>query len=221
MRVVAYVPLKLNNERLPSKNTKSFTNGKPLLTYILDTLSSCEGINDRYVYCSDPSVKKFLPDNFRYLTRDTSLDQSDTRINEVMTSFMRDVDADVYVLAHATAPFISRKSIEIGIEKVGSGLYDSAFSVQGLQEFLWLDNKPVNYDPASIPRTQDLKPYFYETTGLYIYNKKILELQGRRIGDKPYLIEVSKIEAIDINEPIDFNIADAVFNSIRKNSNDC
>jgi CMP-N-acetylneuraminic acid synthetase len=220
MRVVAYVPLKLNNERLPSKNTKSFTNGKPLLTYILDTLSSCEGINDRYVYCSDPSVKKFLPDNFRYLTRDTSLDRSDTRINEVMTSFMRDVDADVYVLAHATAPFISRKSIEIGVEKVASGLYDSAFSVQSLQEFLWLDNKPVNYDPALIPRTQDLVPFFYETTGLYIYSKKILELQGRRIGVKPYLIEVSKIEAIDINEPIDFNIADAVFNSIQRKSTD-
>lgn len=35
---VAFVPLKLNNERLPGKNTKPFTNGKPLITYILSTL---------------------------------------------------------------------------------------------------------------------------------------------------------------------------------------
>lgn len=215
MKVVAYVPLKLSNERLPSKNTKSFTNGRPLLTYMLDTLSSCEGIDDRYVYCSDSSVESFLPDNFNYLTRDVSLDRSETRINEVMTAFMNDVDADIYILAHATAPFIGRASIELGLEKVKSGLYDSAFTVQKVQEFMWVNGRPLNYDPTSIPRTQDLVPYFFETTGLYIYKKTLLESQGRRVGDKPYLIEVSKIEAVDINESIDFVIADAIFNSIR------
>ena len=30
MKVTAFVPMKLNNERLPGKNTKAFTNGKPL-----------------------------------------------------------------------------------------------------------------------------------------------------------------------------------------------
>ena len=29
-KVTAVVPMKLNNRRLPQKNTKSFTNGKPL-----------------------------------------------------------------------------------------------------------------------------------------------------------------------------------------------
>lgn len=32
-KVVAFVPMKLNNERLPGKNTKAFKGGKPLLTY--------------------------------------------------------------------------------------------------------------------------------------------------------------------------------------------
>lgn len=38
MKIVAIVPMKLNNTRLPQKNTKSFTNGKPLCYYILNTL---------------------------------------------------------------------------------------------------------------------------------------------------------------------------------------
>ena len=38
MKIIAIVPMKLNNRRLPQKNTKSFTNGKPLCHYILSTL---------------------------------------------------------------------------------------------------------------------------------------------------------------------------------------
>ena len=36
-KIVAFVPVKLNNERLPGKNTKSFDGGKPLIEYILGT----------------------------------------------------------------------------------------------------------------------------------------------------------------------------------------
>jgi len=35
MKTVAVVPMKLNNSRLPNKNIKEFTNGKPLCHYIL------------------------------------------------------------------------------------------------------------------------------------------------------------------------------------------
>ena len=45
-KVTAVVPMKLNNRRLPQKNTKSFTNGKPLCYYILSTLLKIDGIDD-------------------------------------------------------------------------------------------------------------------------------------------------------------------------------
>lgn len=59
-KVVAFVPMKLNNERLPGKNTKAFKGGKPLLTYILDTLTKVEGIDETYVYCSNEEVKSIF-----------------------------------------------------------------------------------------------------------------------------------------------------------------
>ena len=40
MKIVAIVPMKLNNSRLPQKNTKCFSNGRPLCYYILATLLS-------------------------------------------------------------------------------------------------------------------------------------------------------------------------------------
>ncbi|MDR0604519.1 MAG: acylneuraminate cytidylyltransferase family protein [Bacteroidales bacterium] len=217
MKIVAFVPLKLNNERLSDKNIKSFDNGKPLMTYILETLRKIRIINEVFVFCSQDSIRKYLPPGVTYLTRSETLDSSTTKINEVIESFVNKVDADIYILAHATAPFLSKKSIIQGIDAVLSKQYDSAFSVQKLQEFLWDTKGPINYDLTNIPRTQDLPLIYSETTGLYIFTEKLLKEHKRRIGFNPYMIEVSKIEAIDINTYEDFFVANAVYNEINKN----
>lgn len=210
-KVVAFVPLKLNNERLPGKNTKKFSDGKPLVECILSTLKKVNNIDEIYVYCSDARIQDYLPEGVNYLTRSPQLDLSSTKINEVLSAFASDRPADIYVLAHATAPFIKAESIETGVQKVLSGEHDSALTVHKMQEFMWRDGKPMNYELSAIPRTQDLDPIFVETTGLYIYTEQLINQRNARIGDSPYLVEVSKIESIDINEPVDFEIANAVY----------
>lgn len=212
MKVTAVVPMKLNNRRLPQKNTKCFTNGKPLCYYILSTLLTVDEIDEVYVYCSNPEIQGFIPEGVKYLKRSESLDQDSTKINEVLSAFAYDVPSDVYVLSHATAPFISAQSIKTGIEGVLHNGYDSAFSAKKLQEFIWKDGKPFNYELSNIPRTQDLPAMFSETCGLYIYTREIIQNLGRRIGNNPLIIEISEIESIDIDEPEDFVIADAVYN---------
>ena len=213
-RTVAFVPLKLNNERLPNKNTKQLSDGTPLLSLILNTLKQIENVDDVYVYCSDESVIKYLPKGVKFLQRSTELDLSTTKINEVLGSFARDIKADIYVLAHATAPFLKKESIQNGVNKVQSGDHDSALTVHKMQEFVWKDGWPMNYDLAAVPRTQDLDSLFIETTGLYIYTHDLITQRNARIGDRPYLVEVSSIESLDINNPIDFDIADAVYTHI-------
>lgn len=213
MKTVAFVPIKLNNERLPGKNIKPFTNGKPLVHYIFQTLMSVKEIDEIYVYCSSEEIVKYVPSGVIFLKRDPYLDLSTTSFNEVLTTFAEKVDADVYILTHATAPFISADSFKKGIQAVKSGNYDSALSVEKMQEFMWKNNKPFNYDPVRIPRTQDLELFFIETCGMYIYTKAVITEKHRRIGDNPYLVEVDKVESTDINNPEDFLLADAIFNS--------
>ncbi|WP_252228860.1 MULTISPECIES: acylneuraminate cytidylyltransferase family protein [unclassified Clostridium] len=213
MKIVAFVPIKMNNERLPGKNIKKFKGGRPLISYILDTLKSVEKIDDIYVFCSDENICNYLPKGVKFLKRDRYLDLSSTSFNEVLASFANTVESDIYILTHATAPFITKQSFNKGIDAVISGKYDSALTVQKMQEFLWKDKKPFNYDVNDIPRTQDLEPLYTETCGMYIYNRNLIIDENRRIGYRPFLIEVSKIEACDINEPIDFTIANAIYQS--------
>ena len=212
MKTVAFVPIKLNSERLPMKNIKSFTNGKPLIFYILKTLQQVPLIDDIYVYCSDVAIKEYIPYGINFLLRDKYYDLSTTKFNKVLKSFAELIDADTYVLAHATAPFISSKSISLGIQKVNCEEYDSALSVCSLQEFIWKDGKPFNYNLNDIPRTQDLEPLLIETCGFYIYSRNLIINKEKRIGDNPFFIHVSQIEACDINTEEDFYLADALYN---------
>ncbi len=214
MKTVAIVPMKLNNRRLPQKNTKCFTNGKPLCHYILSTLLKIDQIDEVYVYCSNPDIKEYIPDGVKYLRRSENLDLDTTKMNEVLQSFANDVYADVYVMTHTTAPFVSEKSIKKGIDAVLNNGYDSAFAAKKLQDFLWKDGQPFNYDLANIPRTQDLDPLYEETSGFYIYKRNVMTDLNRRIGNNPYIVEIGEIESIDIDEPEDFEIADAVYNHL-------
>lgn len=220
MKIVAVVPMKLNNRRLPQKNTKAFTNGKPLCHYILSTLLKIKSIDEIYVYCSNPDIKEFIPEGVRYLKRSSSLDQDTTKMNEILKAFAEEVPADIYVMTHTTAPFISAESIEKGLRAVISGVYDSSFAAKKLQDFLWKDGAPFNYQLSNIPRTQDLPVLYEETSGFYIYKKRIIIESNRRIGETPYIVEVGEIESVDIDEKEDFVIADAIYNYLNKDQCD-
>lgn len=215
-KIVAVVPMKLNNVRLPQKNTKSFTNGKPLCMYILETLIQMDEIAEIYVYCSNPDIQKFLPKGVKYLQRSEKLDTDSTKMNEVLLSFADEVSADIYVMCHTTAPFVKAKTIRKGLNAVMLGEYDSSFAAKKIQDFLWKDGKPLNYDLDNIPRTQDLPTIFMETSGFYIYQAKIIKQLYRRIGNKPFIVEVGEVEGIDIDESEDFLVADAIYNYLNK-----
>lgn len=221
MKIVAVVPMKLNNTRLPQKNTKEFTNGRPLCYYILKTLLKIDRIDEVYVYCSNERIRDYIPDGVKYLKRSQSLDTDTATMNEVLKAFAQDIAADIYVMTHTTAPFISADSIEKGLEAVLSGMNDSAFAAKKLQDFLWKKGRPFNYSLENIPRTQDLEPLYQETSGFYIYEQYVINEMGRRIGQSPFIVEVNEIEAVDIDEKEDFEIADAIFNHMfRKCEND-
>ena len=70
----------------------------------------------------------------------------------------------------------------------------------------------MNFDAANVPRSQDLPPIYRETSGVYVFTREVFETCHRRIGRKPYIKEVSFKEAVDINNPEDFRLAEAMVN---------
>jgi len=207
--VVAFIPMKMTNERLPGKNDKLIGGDTPLYHLITSALLKTESVDEVFIYCSEPALSD-LPKGVTYMQRPRDLDLPTTSIAEIMDSFAADVPSDIYLMAHATAPFLSPESLDRIVRAVLHEGHDSALAVSILQDFLWKSGKPFNYDMTHIPRTQDLEQLLSETTGAYAYTADVLS-RGRRVGDNPAPIPVSKLEAIDINDEEDWVIADAIY----------
>ncbi len=211
MKIVAVMPIKLKSERCPGKNIRNLGE-KPLLAYELESLSRVGPLDSINVFCSSEDVIPYLPDGVTFIKRDPSLDLPTSNFNQIFSAFMEEVDADIYVYAHATAPFIKTETMKECIEAVASGEHDSAFCAQVIQTFLWQDGKPLNFDASNLPRTQDLKPIYRETSGIYVFTKETYLKYRRRIGVKPFIKCVSYKEAVDIDNPEDFELAEALLN---------
>jgi len=209
MKTALFIPIKLNNQRLPGKNLMDL-NGKPLCNYIFETSSKIDLIDDKYVYCSDERIIPYIPSGIQFLKRDSYLDGGEVKGTEIIEHFLRDVKADIYVLTHVTQPFTLARSIEIALRKVISEGYDSAFSVVELQDYCWYQGKPLNYSMDNLVTTQNLEPVYMETGAFFIFKREVFESTGRRIGNNPYMHIVNQFEQIDIDTAEDFALAEAV-----------
>ena len=213
MKVVAFVPIRLNSKRVVGKNLK-LLGGKPMMCYLLETLMQVKQIDEVYVYCSSDEVLPYLPAGVKLLKRDTALDSDTALGEEIYSAFVRDVQADVYMLAHTTSPFIKAATISNAIDEVLQGRHDSAFSAQKIQTFTWYQGKPLNYSPTNIPRTQTIEPVYVETSAFYIFRRETWVEHHRRVGFNPYMAIVGPVEGVDIDYPEDFDFAEKIMGSI-------
>ena len=127
MKTVIMIPIKLNNERVPGKNIKRFADGTPLMSFIQKACLGSKKADEIYVYCSNPDVKDYLLSGVTFLKRPSFLDGNTCNCNDIIREFIKQIDADIYVVSHATGPFTTSENIDKCIDAVMSGEYDSAF----------------------------------------------------------------------------------------------
>jgi CMP-N-acetylneuraminic acid synthetase len=209
MKTVGLVTIRLNSKRVPQKNIK-LLGTKPMCWYVINTLLQVSEIDDVYVFCSDPTIKDYIPERAIFLQRDKWLDGDEIKAKDTYSAFMKEIDADIYVAACTTSPFLKAETISIGLQKIKNGRNDSAFTVKRAQTFVWYKNQPLNYDPTNVPRTQDIEPVFIETSAFFAFKKEVWINHRRRIGFAPYMCEVDDIEAVDIDTPEDFAFAEII-----------
>ena len=91
--------------------------------------------------------------------------------------------------------------------------FDSLFGATKVQtRFYDKDANPINHNPEELLRTQDLEPLYEENSNFYIFSKESFKNSNKkRIGIKPQIFEVNKLEAIDIDEPEDFILAELLY----------
>jgi len=214
--IVALVPMRHNSERVIGKNYRDF-GGKPLYAHILGTLTDCPDITQIVVDTDSPDILTGVAEQFPHVTlleRPDHLRDGTTPMNDVLLHDISQVKGDFYLQTHSTNPLLKPETVRNAIHLFLDNypVYDSLFGVTRWQTRLWDQLAlPVNHNPAILLRTQDLPPIYEENSNIYIFTEETLKRKHNRIGDRPLLFEIPRLEAMDIDEPLDFEVAEFLY----------
>jgi CMP-N-acetylneuraminic acid synthetase len=217
-KITALVPMRHNSERVPGKNYRPFA-GRLLYHHIIGNLLDCPLIHEVVIDTDSPVImddaKKHFP-SVRVLERPQHLRAGTTPMNDVLLNVIGQVDSDFYLQTHSTNPLLCSETVTRAINDFLTSypVYDSLFAVTRLQTRLWDGlTRAVNHNPAILLRTQDLPPIYEENSNLYIFSRDTLESEHNRIGRRPLMFEVDRLEAWDIDEEIDFRVAEFLYHA--------
>lgn len=219
--ITALVPMRHHSQRVPGKNYRDL-DGKPLYQYIIETLLAVPEITQVLVDTDSTPIIDGLAKNFpqvKVVIRPEHLRADTIPMNEILTYDTSLVESDYFLQTHSTNPLLTTKTLSDGIKQFLNSYpaYDSMFSVTRLQTRLWDSlTRAINHNPAILLQTQDLPPVYEENSCFYMFTRAKLIERRNRLGDRPLMIEIPRLEAVDIDEETDFEIADIMMRSKNK-----
>ena len=211
MKVVAFVPAKGSSERVSLKN-KRILDGDYLFLRKLKQLKKSKYITDVYLDTEDESMASLASNiGVKILLRDKKLASNKTDGHELFVNECLSVpDADIYIQALCTAPFVDEKTVDRAIDVLISAKEnDSLVAVTKGKQYLWSGDQPL-YGMGRIPNSVDLPEMVVESMSLYMMKKDSVLINKKRFGVKPILFELSPRENIDINYQQDLELAEAI-----------
>ncbi len=216
-KVTAIVPVRKGSQRIKNKNFKNFA-GKNLLRIKLETLTKID-IIDSIVVNSDSEEALSMADEFgvEKFKREGYYASSECNNSDFFQNLAENTDSDFIMYSPCTAPLILQKTYYDFINRFRNGLdrFDSLTTVSPVKSHLWLDGKPINYDPNNSPNTQNLPDILSLNYGISLISKENMIKNRNVVGSKPSFYKLDDFEAVDVDNPIDFEFAEFLYNKYR------
>jgi CMP-N-acetylneuraminic acid synthetase len=211
--ITAIVPVRKGSQRVKNKNFKPFGDTN-LLELKLKTLKKVQTI-DNIIVSTDSDKAIEIAQNYGVLThqRDPYYASSECNNSEFFENLGQSIEGDYLMYTPVTAPFIKVKTYYDFINRFTnlSDDYDSMVTAAYIKHHMWLDNKPLNYNPQESPNTQDLPDIIGLTYGINILSKENLIKHKNVVGNNPAFYVVEGEESIDIDTPLDFDFAEYIY----------
>ena len=209
-RVTAILPIRSQSQRIKNKNTRLIAD-RPLYSYVINTLKQVKAIDQIVVSTDyDELHDVFLDDSrIKVLQRAPHL-TGNCDVNLVIGDVLDSVEGECFLQTHVTNPLLTAESIKQALSAFfgGAPIYDSVFSATKVQKRFWDGNgRRLNHGLGDEPTTQTLEPWFEENSCIYVFSRASFFRHYHRIGLNPLVFPIPKIEAVDIDDEEDFEIA--------------
>ena len=209
MKFTAFLPMKLNSERVKDKNF-TLINKKPLFFYILDTLQSVKHIDQILIDVDSEvvidKVKEYF-DNVDFKLREDNLLDPSESVNKIIESNFHQIKNNFIFQTHTTNPLLTTNTINEALELYMENK-NSLFSVNSFQSRFYDQSlNPINHNPNELIPTQNLDFIYEENSNFYIFSKEdFIENGNKRIGNKSVHYITKKYESVDLDTEEDLEL---------------
>jgi len=227
-KILAIIPARGGSKRIPKKNIKLLA-GKPLIAYSINKALNSKYI-DRVLVSTDDSLIAVISKKYgaevpfirpKRLSKDTSLTVDALR-HAVSFIEKTGYQPEIIVLIQATTPLIRVADIDKTIKKLFKDKVNSCFTVREVSERPeWMyrvrNNKISSYikNISEEKRRRDKEKLAIENGGVYVMTRDILMKNKQNIDrDSMSAVFMPKERSIDIDEPIDFIIVEALIKKL-------
>ena len=210
-KLTAVVPVRAGSQRVKDKNIKPFADSN-LLKIKLDTLKRVPSINQIIVNSdSDEMLDTALSCGVATHKREEYFASSKCNNSEYFQHIAEVTDSDYIMYSPVTAPLISKETYFSCIGKFMNSNMDNLVTVSDIKHHMWLDGKPLNYNPKESPNSQDLPDIVSINYAACIIGKEDMIKHRNIVTDNPYFYKLDEIESIDIDTEFDFMVAEYVY----------
>ena len=213
MKFKALVAVRSGSMRVQNKNLRPFCHSN-LIKIKLEQLKRVPELDGIVLNSNDDTMLAIGKEaGVETVKRDPYYASNSVVMSEVFVNMAENIDTDIIVYANVTNPLLQDDTLRNAIKfyKEHKDEYDSVNSAHAIKEFMWLDGKPINYDPANQPRSQDLPNIMCPNAAFNILPKEVMIRDRNIVARKPYMFPIDYFEATDIDNMIDFEIAEFLY----------
>ena len=223
---IAFIPVRKGSKSIPGKNIKDFY-GKPLLFWVLDTLTGMDLFEQVWVATDCPVTEKLVKGRYtdvRVFRRSSKNATCQSPTIDVVLEFLqsrRFRDDTIFLLAQATSPFTTACEFREAVRLINEDGYDSALSCVRMKKFLWSETgSPLNYNLSKKERRQDFKGFLAESGSFYVSKINRIEETGQLLSGKTGIVEVAPANSVELDEPSDWVMGEALMGYLIKQQAD-
>jgi len=218
-KIVGIIPARGGSKGVPKKNIK-LLNDKPLIEYTIES-SIASKVFDKIIVSTDCNqianiCNKYPSIDVVIRPHELSMDNSKTEDALIHAcDKLIEIDnfyPDYIITLEPTSPFRSINTIKSCVNVLINSKYDSVAAVVEEKSVLGRVKNNTFYHifPNEPRRRQDREGLYKESSTIYGTSIEVLKQKKSVLGDNVFALIVAGIETVDINEPLDFEIAELI-----------
>jgi CMP-N-acetylneuraminic acid synthetase len=208
--ITAVIPVRKNSQRVINKNLRLF-NKKNLLIYKIEKLKQIKYIDQIIINTDSEEAIKIAKDlSVGFWKRENYYASSSCSNSEFWSHIADTTDSEHIMFTNCTSPLVKLETYNNIFKKFEETRHinDSLNTVTEEKNFLYLDNKALNFNPKKAPNSQELPNVVKLNFAVNILSKKLMFKKKSVIGDNPYFFKLDQIEGFDIDTLFDFEFAE-------------